>query len=84
MLTAMVPELSYKNLDTVQDGGGAQQAYLKAIGTPYVGPASKDIDMLRKQLLAYCELDTLAMVKIWQKLTQVTDTSALALMDDPR
>jgi hypothetical protein len=53
---------------------GAQQAYLKAIGTPYVRSASEDIDMLRKQLLAYCELDTLAMVKIWQKLTQITDT----------
>ena len=74
VLTAMVPELSYKNLDTVQDGGGAQQAYLKAIGTPYVRSASEDIGMLRKQLLAYCELDTLAMVKIWQKLTQITDT----------
>ena len=73
MLTAMVPELSYKHLDTVQDGGGAQQAYLKAIGTPYVRPAPEEIELIRKQLLAYCELDTLAMVKIWHKLTQTTD-----------
>lgn len=26
----------------------------------------------RKNLLKYCELDTLAMVKIWQKLVEVT------------
>ena len=73
VLTAMVPELSYRHLDTVQDGGGAQQAYLKAIGTPNVRPAPEEIELIRKQLLAYCELDTLAMVKIWHKLSQTTD-----------
>jgi hypothetical protein len=70
VLTAMVPELSYKNLDTVQDGGGAQQAYLKAIGLAGVDGGLSDIELIRKQLLAYCELDTFAMVRIWQKLTQ--------------
>jgi CRISPR/Cas system-associated exonuclease Cas4 (RecB family) len=82
VLTAMVPELSYKNLDIVQDGGGAQEAYLKAIGLASVDSGIADIELIRKQLLAYCELDTLAMVKIWQKLTQTTNTSALVLMDD--
>jgi hypothetical protein len=67
VLTAMVPELSYKNLDTVQDGGGAQQAYLKAIGLAGVDGGIADIELIRKQLLAYCELDTFAMVRIWQK-----------------
>jgi hypothetical protein len=27
----------------------------------------------RKDLLEYCKLDTLAMVKIWEKLKQVTE-----------
>jgi CRISPR/Cas system-associated exonuclease Cas4 (RecB family) len=68
VLAAMVPELSYKNLDTVQDGGGAQQAYLRAIGLAGVDGGISDIDTVRKQLLAYCELDTFAMVRIWQIL----------------
>ncbi len=70
VLTAMVPELSYKQLDTVQDGGGAQLAYLKAIGKADEVPTAEGIELIRKQLLAYCELDTLAMVKIWEKLIQ--------------
>ena len=84
VLTAMVPELSYKYLDTVQDGGGAQQAYLKAIGLAGVDGGIADIELIRKQLLAYCELDTFAMVRIWQKLTETADIGALALIDDPR
>lgn len=67
VLAAMVPELSYKHLDTVQDGGGAQQAYLKAIGLARVDCGVPDVELIRKQLLAYCELDTFAMVRIWQK-----------------
>ncbi len=59
VLPALVPELNYKNLDGVQDGGGAQLAWIEA--------ASSD-EMKRRnianQLLAYCKLDTLAMVKI--------------------
>ena len=70
VLTAMVPELSYKNLDTVQDGGGAQQAYLKAIGLVSVDGGATEVELIRRRLLAYCELDTFAMVRIWQKLTQ--------------
>lgn len=70
VLTAMVPELSYKNLETVQDGGGAQDAYLSAIGLAGIDGYTADIELIRKQLLAYCELDTLAMIRIWQVLTE--------------
>jgi len=84
VLSAMVPELSYKNLDTVQDGGGAQRAYMKAIGLAGVEGGSADIEIIRKQLLAYCELDTFAMVRIWQILTQAADMSALAPIDNLR
>lgn len=31
----------------------------------------KEREACRNQLLRYCELDTLAMVKVWQKLTEV-------------
>ena len=84
VLAAMVPELNYKHLDTVQDGGGAQKAYLEAIGLAGVDGGIADIELLRKQLLAYCERDTFAMVKIWQKLTQTTEISDLALIEYPR
>lgn len=70
VLPAMVPDLSYKHLDTVQDGGGAQQAYLKAVGLSGLAGGVDTLALIRKQLLAYCELDTLAMVSIWQVLTQ--------------
>jgi hypothetical protein len=69
VLTAMVPELSYKNLDTVQDGGGAQLAFLKAIALASGQDAVDEVALIRKQMLAYCCLDTFAMVQIWRVLS---------------
>lgn len=60
------PALSYQALDGVQDGGGAQTAYLEAIH-PKTPPGRKA--QLQQQLLAYCKLDTLAMVKLWAEFT---------------
>jgi hypothetical protein len=61
VLPALVPDLAYDQLDEVQDGGGAQQAFLEII-------ASETTETRRaqrvKQLLAYCKLDTLAMVRV--------------------
>ncbi len=67
VLPALVPELRYAELDGVQDGGGAQAAYLDATN-PETSPERKE--QLRQQLLAYCGLDTLAMVKLWQKIVE--------------
>jgi hypothetical protein len=61
VLPALVPELSYENLD-ISDGAAASSTWLRMI-------QSKDDEeksALRKQLLQYCHLDTLAMVKILQ------------------
>jgi hypothetical protein len=66
VLPAMAPELSYGELDGVQDGGGAMEAYLEAI---HQDTQAERRELLRKQLLAYCGLDTWAMVRIWQVLT---------------
>lgn len=68
VLPALCPDLSYDALDGVQDGDGAQQAFLEAIA-----PAT-DADrraVLRRQLLAYCRLDTWAMVRLWAAFTGV-------------
>ena len=63
VLPVLVPELAYSKTD-VHDGTGAMQAWLRFI-------ASEDAEEraeLRRQLLAYCRLDTLAMVEIFRFL----------------
>ncbi|AVO47899.1 DUF2779 domain-containing protein [Melaminivora suipulveris] len=66
VLPALCPDLRYDALDGVQDGGGAQQAYLEAIA-PDTRAARRAA--LRRQLLAYCRLDTWAMVRLWAAFT---------------
>jgi len=63
VLPTIAPELDYSNL-AVAHGGMAQDAYLDLIGNELSGAEKTE---LRKALLAYCEQDTLAMVKIGQK-----------------
>lgn len=63
VLPALCPDLSYHDLDGVQDGTLAQQAYLEAI-TPTTLPERRE--EIHQQLLAYCKLDTLGLVKMWQ------------------
>jgi predicted RecB family nuclease len=67
VLPAMVSHLRYEELEGVQDGSGAMEAYLEAIH-----PASNDAKRatLRQQLLDYCQLDTWAMVCIWRVMAQ--------------
>lgn len=62
VLPTIASELDYSNL-AVSHGGMAQDAYLDLIGTNL---SEVDKIELKKALLAYCEQDTLAMVKIGQ------------------
>jgi len=61
VLPTIAPELNYDNLDEVQHGGAAQDAYLEAISTAVTDERKHAI---RNNLIEYCKLDTLAMVKI--------------------
>ncbi|MDD2721145.1 MAG: DUF2779 domain-containing protein [Gallionella sp.] len=70
VLPAVAPDLSYAALEGVQDGGMAMDAYLEAIH-PDTSPERKA--EIGKQLLAYCGLDTFAMVRLWQFLAGRTD-----------
>ena len=63
VLPAIVPELSYDALDGVQDGGSAMNAFSEAIQPGTTPERKREIE---KQLLAYCSLDTLAMVRLWE------------------
>lgn len=65
VLPAMAPDLSYDALSGVKDGGMAMTAYLEAIRSG-TAPARKE--EIRRELLDYCKLDTLAMVRVWQVL----------------
>jgi hypothetical protein len=66
VLPAAVPELSYDALEGVQDGGAAMEAYHEAI-QPDTSEARKG--EIERQLLAYCRLDTFAMVRLQISIT---------------
>lgn len=66
VLPALCPELSYSELSGVQNGGMAMEAFMEAIQPQTTAERKAEI---KQQLLAYCALDTLAMVKIWSKFT---------------
>ena len=70
VLPAVVPELRYDALDGVQDGGMAMGAFLEGIH-PGTSPERKT--HIEQQLLAYCMLDTYAMVRLWQVFAGRTD-----------
>jgi len=57
------PELDYHNLDGIHNGGEAMNAY-----PDLVNHTPEEQAVIRKNLLAYCRLDTLAMVKVLEKL----------------
>jgi len=66
VLPALVPEMAdaYKKLDGVHNGGEAMQTYAKLAHMEN----KEEVARLREALLRYCELDTLAMVRVLEKL----------------
>ena len=60
------PELNYHNLPVVHNGEEASATFLSL-----QGKSKQEQEEIRKGLLVYCELDTYAMVKIWEKLKEV-------------
>lgn len=60
VLPTIAPGLDYRELD-VTDGGEAQRAYLQACDS---GTSEGVREQLRTQMLAYCERDTWAMVRL--------------------
>ena len=62
------PEFDYHNLEQIQNGNDASLVFAE-LHTK----SPEEIAQTRKNLLAYCRLDTLAMVKIVEKLYEVTE-----------
>lgn len=63
VLPALVPDLSYSGLE-IQEGGSASLTYESL----YDDPDSESIAKKRDDLLKYCELDTMSMVRILELL----------------
>jgi len=61
------PELDYNSLDLVHKGTDAQTAYKELSGKN-----PEEQQRIRNALLSYCRLDTLAMVKILEKLIEIS------------
>ena len=66
VLPALVPELSYNDLD-IKEGGTASNTFLSMVNETFEG----DVQKIRRQLLQYCELDTFGMVKILEVLFSI-------------
>ena len=64
------PELDYHNLEGVHNGAEASAAFERMEG---MNPEEREA--YRNQLLKYCGLDTYAMVKVWQKLTEAVSSN---------
>ena len=60
------PELDYHNLPVVHNGGEASEAFLSL-----KEKTKEEQDIIRHGLLVYCELDTYAMVKLWEKFKEI-------------
>ena len=60
------PSLDYHNLEQVHKGDEASNSYLLLPTLSY-----EEQKTLRKNMLKYCELDTYAMVKIFEKLKKI-------------
>lgn len=70
VLPALVPDLSYKGM-AVASGTEASTAYRRMIAptTP-----AEEAQAIREALLAYCKLDTWAMIAVYRALLRLADT----------
>jgi len=60
------PELDYSKLEGIHNGDEAMNIFPKIKDMP-----ADEAERARQNLLKYCELDTYAMVKLWQELVRV-------------
>jgi hypothetical protein len=64
VLPVLIPELSYDNLG-IHEGGAAQRLWMEAV---LDGTRPNEKDQILSDLDEYCAMDTIAMVKILEKL----------------
>ena len=70
VLPALFPNddnLNYNNLELIHNGTEAMDNY-----NALSNMSGEELEFTKERLLKYCELDTYAMVKIFEKLKEVT------------
>jgi len=77
VLTALVPDLSYKSL-AIQEGGSAGDAWNRMVSGEL---DTRTAEQTARGLLAYCGLDTRAMVEIWRVLEETVATEYAVKVD---
>ncbi len=65
VVPALLPHLRYEALEGVQNGLDAQSAYAEAVDPDTPAKRKKE---LQRQMMAYCKLDTLALLELWRQL----------------
>ena len=65
------PSLDYHSLDGIHNGGEAMNAF-----PAMESMRGEELARTRRNLLEYCKLDTLALVKVWEKLKAAADVAA--------
>lgn len=65
-------EMAISEIENINDGGAALTAYGKL---QYTDMEQVEIDEIRKALLKYCELDTLAMIMIYEHFIELLNTN---------
>ncbi|MBC6961831.1 MAG: DUF2779 domain-containing protein [Nitrosomonas sp.] len=69
VLPTLCPDLNYGDLDGVQNGSMAMEAFMEMLA-PQTTPMRKA--EIEQQLLAYCALDTYALVRLWAIFASTT------------
>ncbi len=64
------PKLDYHNLEGVHNGSEAMNAFA---AMEKMDPGEREV--MRRNLLKYCKLDTYAMVKVWEELVRAAQSS---------
>ena len=72
VLPALVPELCHSDL-AISNGEMASNAWLRMVHAE----AEEEKARLRRELLQYCHLDTLAMVRIWERMHQIVANNGI-------
>lgn len=66
VLPALVPDLSYEGME-IGDGGIAAEEWVRMQSLT----DAAEVEQIRRNLLAYCKLDTLAMVRILERVREL-------------
>jgi hypothetical protein len=69
VVPALIPELAYDDLEVADGTTASNRLFSLMMGSP--PPGTAEAETTRKELLAYCERDTLVMVRLLEKLGEL-------------